>query len=77
MALVGMGRPRATVSARVLDSDGNVIEDLGVIATPDGVSLPKAAQKLLKEKLVRLKAKREEEEPRKRRFIGIGRKHGS
>lgn len=51
--LVGKARPAATVSARVFDSDGNLLEDLGVISTPDGLS--KADKKSLVAKLKRLK----------------------
>jgi len=62
MAFVGRAKPAATVSARVLDKDGNVIEDLGVIASPEGMALSKTARKALRAKLNRLKKQRRQEE---------------
>lgn len=57
--LMGKAKPAATVSARVLDSDGNVIADLGTIA---GGNPTKAQAKSLAAKLRGLKERREREE---------------
>ena len=57
--MIGRAKPAATVSARVLDSDGNVIVDLGTIA---GGNPTKAETKSLMAKLKGLKERREREE---------------
>lgn len=55
--LVGESRPRATVSAKVLDKDGNVIADLGIIA---GGNLTKKQKRELEAKLKKLKERKED-----------------
>lgn len=59
--LVGKGKPTAQVSARVFDSDGNLIADLGTISggnpTPKEVAEKKKLLKMLKER--RIKAEKE------------------